>query len=143
MLPVELSCLFVKLFERFPVLSLPGDQSVGAPAVYDDRRRRWTGKLRILGEDQEPVFLDERAIANELFALGHDVRIALGRWALIQDGGGAVEYDEAVGGALASRLGSLVAAEEHPSWSRYTSPEFQDPANLASDAAIASPARRA
>src|ERR1035438_5239626 len=87
--------LFVKLFERFPVLSFPGNKSVGTPAMYDDRRRRWTRELGILGEDQDPVFLDERAIGNELFALGHDVRIALGRWALLQDGGGAVEYDEA------------------------------------------------
>ena len=67
----------------------------------------------ILGEDQEPVFLDERAIGKELLALSYDVRIALGRWALLQDGSGASEYNETVRGALASRLGSLDAAEEN------------------------------
>jgi len=105
--------LFVELFEGFSILSFPRGKSVCAPAVYNDRRRRWAKKLGLLGEDQESVFLDERATGDELFALGYDVRIVLGTWALLQDGGGAVEYDEAVSGALASRLGSLNAAEEY------------------------------
>ena len=105
--------LLIELFERFPILSFPRGKPVCAPAVYNDRRRRWTRKLRILGKDQESVFLDERAIGNELFALGYDVGVTLCRWTLLQDGGGAVEYDEAVRGQLASRLGSLDAAEEY------------------------------
>ena len=80
---------------------------------YNGRRPRWTGKLGSLGEDQEPAFLDQGAILNELIALGNDIGIGLGRWALLQDGGGAVEYDEAIRRALATRLGSLDAAEEH------------------------------
>jgi hypothetical protein len=47
-----------------------------------------------------------------LFALGYEVRIVLGRWTLLQDGGGAAEYDEAARGAPASCLGSLDAGEE-------------------------------
>ena len=111
-----LSCLFVDLSQGLSILSFPRDESVGAPAVYDDRRRRWTGKLGIFREDQESVSLDERAIGSKLFALGYDVRIIVGRWALLQDSGGAVEYDEAICGALSSCLGSLDAAEEHPTW---------------------------
>ena len=81
--------------------------------MYNDRRRRWTRKLRVLSEDQEAIFLNERAIGDELFALSYDVGVTLGRWALLQDGVGAVQYDEAVRGTLASRLGSLDPAEEH------------------------------
>jgi hypothetical protein len=55
--------------------------------VYNGRRRRWAGELRVLREDQQPVSLDERAIDNQLFALGDDVRIALGRWTLLKNGG--------------------------------------------------------
>ena len=64
--------------------------------MYDSRRRRWTGKLRILGEDQEAVLVDQRAIGDELFALGYGVGIDLGGWAFLQDGGGTLEYDEAI-----------------------------------------------
>ena len=81
--------------------------------MYDSRRRRWTGKLRILGEDQEAVLVDKRAIGDELFALGYGVGIDLGGWAFLQDGGGTLEYDEAVRRTLAPRLGALVAAEEY------------------------------
>jgi len=106
--PLELG-LFVELFERFSILSFPRGKPVCAPAVYNDRCRRWTRKLRILGEDQKTVFLNERATRDELFALGYDVGVTLCRWALLQDSGGALQYDEAIRGPLASRLGSLDA----------------------------------
>jgi hypothetical protein len=79
----------------------------------NNRRRRWTRKLRILGKDQEAVFLDESAIGDELLAQGYGVGVTLGRWALLQDGGGVVEYDEAARCALSSRLGSLNPADEY------------------------------
>ena len=81
--------------------------------MYNDRCRRRTSELGILGEYQESIFLDERTFGDQLFALGYDVRIAVTGWALLQDGGGALEYDKSVRGALASRLGSLDAAEEY------------------------------
>src|SRR3989339_1044744 len=101
--------LFVELFERLATFSFPRGKSVCAPAVYDSRRRRWTGKLRILGEDQEVVLVDKRAIGNELFALGYGVGIDLGGWAFLQDGGGTLEYDEAIRRTLAPRLADVGA----------------------------------
>ena len=101
--------LFVELFERLATLSFPRDKSVCAPALYDSRRRRWTGKLRILGEDQEAVLVDKRAIGNELFALGYGVGIDLGGWAFLQDGGGTLEYDEAIRRTLAPHLADVSA----------------------------------
>ena len=110
--------LFVALFERFSILSLPCGKAVCAPAVYNDRRRRWTRKLRILGEDLKAILLDERAIGDELFALGYGVRIDFGGWAFLQDGGGTLEYDEAIRRTLAPRLGARAAAEEYAAgWS--------------------------
>ena len=105
--------VFVELLKEFSILSLPRDQSVCAPAVYNCRRSGGTRELCIFGEDQEPVLPKERAIGNELFALSSDVRIGLRGWALLQYSGRAVEDDEAVRGSMASRLGSLYAAEEH------------------------------
>jgi hypothetical protein len=107
------SGLFVELFEGFSILSIPHLKSVCAPAVNNGRSCRRARELGILGEDKEPAFLDERAIGNELIALGYDVRKVLGQAALLQDGGGVVEHDEAVRGALATRLGPLDAAKEH------------------------------
>src|SRR6266478_7483576 len=60
-----LSALFVELLERFPILSFPRDKSVCATAVYDGCRCRWARELGVLGEDQEPVLLNERTIGNE------------------------------------------------------------------------------
>ena len=48
--------LLVELFKRLAIFGLPRGKSVCAPAVYNDRRRGWTGKLRILGEDKKPSF---------------------------------------------------------------------------------------
>jgi len=59
--------------------------------VYNGGRRGWAGELGIPGEDQQPVFLDDCAIRDELIALGYDVRIALGRRALLQNGSGTAE----------------------------------------------------
>ena len=104
--------LFVELFERLATFCFPRGKSVCAPAVYDSRRR-WTGKLRILGEDQEAALVDKRAIGDELFALGYDVGIDLGGWAFLQDGGGTLEYDEAIRRTLAPRLGAPCCGEEY------------------------------
>lgn len=61
--------LLVELLERFAILGFPSGKSVCTPAVYNDGRRRWTRKLRILGEDQEAIFLDKCAINGKFFAL--------------------------------------------------------------------------
>jgi hypothetical protein len=76
--------LFVELLEGLSILGLPRGKSVRAPAVYDDRRRRWARKLGILCEDQERVFLDEGAVCDELFAPRYDIWIAFGRRALVK-----------------------------------------------------------
>ena len=62
--------LFVELFERFSIPSFPNNKSVCAPAMYNGRCRRWARELGVFGKDKEPAFLDQRAISNELFALG-------------------------------------------------------------------------
>ena len=74
-----MSGVFVELLEGFSIPGLPNDEPVCAAAVYNGRRRRWAGKLRVLREDQQPVPLEESTIGNELLALGNDVRTALGR----------------------------------------------------------------
>src|SRR3989339_1660076 len=101
--------LFVELFERLATLSFPCGKSVCAPAVYDSRRRRWTGKLRIFGKNQETVLVGKCAIGDELFALGYGVGIGLGGWSFLQDGGGILEYDEAIRRTLAPRLADVGA----------------------------------
>ncbi len=104
-------CLFVELVERLPVFSFPRGKSVCAPAVYNYCSSRWARTLGILCEDQDSASLDERTIGNELFALGHDVRILVGRRALVQHCGRTTKYHEAVRRALASSLCSFVTAE--------------------------------
>jgi hypothetical protein len=49
-----------------------------------------------LVKTRKPSLVDKRAIGDELFALGYDVGIDPGGWAFLQDGGGTLEYDEAV-----------------------------------------------
>jgi hypothetical protein len=107
-------CLFVQLFGRFSIGGFPSGKSVRAPAMYDSCRCGWTGELSILGEEQETILLDQRAIGKELLALGHDVRITLGRWSLLQNCPRALEYDEAIRGALASRLRFLMRQKSTP-----------------------------
>jgi len=106
-------CLFIELFERLATLSFPGSKSICASAVNNDRRRRWTGKLRILGEDQEAILVDKRAIGDELFSLGYNIGIAFSGWAFLQYGGGTLEYDETIHCTLAPRHGALDAAKEY------------------------------
>jgi hypothetical protein len=50
------SGLLIELFERFSILGFPPGKPVCAPAVYNNRRRRWARKPRILSEDQEVIF---------------------------------------------------------------------------------------
>ena len=78
-------------------------------------------ELRIPGEDQEAVLFGEHAFGDELFALGHDIGIVLGRCALLQDGGGAAENDETIYGTLASPLGTFDTAVKHATGLRFRS----------------------
>jgi hypothetical protein len=80
--------------------------------MYDGRRGGWARELGILREGQKPAPFDGRAIGNKLFPFRNDVRVALGRRALLQNSCGPTEYDEAARGALASGLGSLDAAKK-------------------------------
>ncbi len=75
--------IFVKLFKRFATLSFPRGKSVCAPSVYNDCRRRRTGELRSLREDQEAALGNKGSISDELFALSQDVRIFLSGWAFL------------------------------------------------------------
>jgi len=73
-----MSDLLVELFEGLSIPGFPSEKSVCAPAVYNGSSGRWTGELGIPCENQESVFLAERAIRNELLAPGQDVGIVLG-----------------------------------------------------------------
>lgn len=61
--------------------------------MHDSRRRGWTGKLRIPGEDQEAGLVDKRAIGDELFALGYGARIDLGSAQAIRVSARKEEFD--------------------------------------------------
>jgi hypothetical protein len=80
--------------------------------MYNGRGCRRAGEFRVLREHQESLFLDERAIGNELISLGYYVRIALGGWTLLQNGGGPVKHNKSVSGTLPSCLSPLDTAEE-------------------------------
>ena len=71
-----------------------------------------TGEFAILGEDEKPLLLKQRAIGDEFFALSQHVRIALGRWAIFKDSGGTAKHHKTVRRALSSRLSTLEAAKE-------------------------------
>ena len=76
-------------------------------------------KTHIFGENQEPFLLDQRAIRDELFALGYYIGVAICRGSLLQDCRGTLEYDEAVRCALNSCLGSPHSTEELPAGLRF------------------------
>ena len=90
--------------------------------MNNSSRRRWAGELEIFVEDQETVFRTQRSVGDELFALSQNGGITVGGRALLQDSSRALEHDESVCCALASRLGSLDAAEENAAWLRLRRP---------------------
>src|ERR1019366_9609542 len=103
--------LFVEFFEVCSILGSPCYKSICTPTLDHCCSCAWARKLHIAGEFVKCILLNERPIGYQLLSDGDSCWPTLRRLALLQNGGGAFEYDESIRRAMTMPLGALPVAE--------------------------------